>query len=99
MTALLINSPHDYYKTPSAIPEGGYASVIYVNVLPNPADYYLAVNAEGTSLAVLGDTKDFMIESDQIFLWDDETKTGTSWEALFTIDAADLTKPASLLKP
>ncbi len=84
--------PTEYYETPSAIPEGGYASVIYVNVLPNPADYYLAVNAEGTSLAVLGDTKDFMIESDQIFLWDDETKTGTSWEALFTIDAADLTK-------
>ena len=84
--------PTEYYETPSAIPEGGYASVIYVNVLPNPADYYLAVNAEGTSLAVLGDTKDFMVESDQIFLWDDETKTGTSWEALFTIDAADLTK-------
>ena len=84
--------PTDYYKTPSAIPEGGYASVIYVNVLPNPADYYLAVNDEGTSLTVLGDTKDFMIESDQIFLWDDETKTGISWEALFTIDAADLTK-------
>ncbi len=69
-TTVTVRQPSVYYTTPSQIPAAGYGQAIYVQVDPNPADYYLAnPDPEDNFLYVVGKTKQYMTDGDRIRLY------------------------------